>query len=137
MPKNSKGTTLLVAVATVLTPISHVLNVDGPNPETQYVDDTHLESDHVEDGELAGLSTVGEVSAEILYDWTNTVHKQLITDVISGGVIRDFKIGFPPDGEDGYEFEGSVKSCPVKFASKERVKASLSIKLRTHAELTT
>ncbi|WP_437193563.1 phage tail tube protein [Planctomicrobium sp. SH527] len=135
----SIGTLLQVSIASVLTTVAGLTSINFPNGEVQFWDATALDSTHVEDGELAGLSAPGECSGDGFYDPADTVQLAILGDIPIGGKYRDWAIVRPaPVSTDPpvaiCSFNGSIKSFNPKAAVKDGLKLDWSVKLRTMAE---
>jgi hypothetical protein len=140
MPKyTSQGTVIEVDIATVFTPVASCKSIDFPDGEAQYIDLTGLDSEHIEDGELAGLTAPGGAGTEVFYDPADAVHLLLANDpkLKPGDVdwppYRDFRITLPDTGASVVTFTGSVKSFVPKAAAKEALMANLALRLRSPA----
>ncbi len=130
---SSQGTKLMADIGSVMTEVASVVSLDFPDGEVLFFDGTALDSDYVEDGELTGLATPGVSNAELFYDPADAGHKALAADHAAKGVHREFEIVMPDEDESEVTFEGSVQRFQPKAATKEGLKANLSIKLRSLA----
>ena len=134
----SIGTLLQVDLG-VLTTVAGLTSINFPNGEVQFWDATALDSSHVEDGELAGLSAPGECSGDGFYDPADATQLAILGDIAIGGRYRDWAIVRPAvDPEDPpvpiCSFNGSIKSFNPKAAVKDGMKMDWNVKLRTMAE---
>lgn len=125
----STGTTLSVAIATVMTKIGGVRSITGPNPETQFYDATDLESDHIEDGEPTGQSAPGAVSGECFYDPSNATQKAVIAQITAPDTNgkADWEIEYPDDSVT--EFEGTTRTWNPKASVGDGLLADFEVKL--------
>lgn len=127
---SAKGTLLQREVATVMTTVAGVRSIDGPGPEAQYFDGTDLGSGvSMEDGELTGHSSPGEISGELFYDPLDPVHV-LFDDDLADPDYWDGQILLPVTDTPAITFTGSTKSFKPKFAVNDGIMADFSIKLR-------
>lgn len=123
--KSSKKTELRLAGNKV----ASIINLNGPNPQTQFYDGTDLDSDHLEDGEPTGQSAPGSVSGECFFRPSEVEH-QAIWDQIDDPETHgkaDWSIVYP-DGST-YTFTGTAESWNTKAAVGDGIKCDFAIKL--------
>lgn len=130
---SSKGTLLQRSISAVWTTIAANRSVNGPDGEVQFFDGTALDSDvSIEDGELTGHTTPGQVSGEVFYDPADAVHTLLTDDLVAGGAQASYRIRLP-DGTLAITFTGSVQRFSPKASVRDGLMADLSIKLQSVA----
>ena len=128
----SKGTQLLMEIATVWTPIARIMNIDDSGGETQYYESTALDSENVEDGEPTGMATPGEWSGELWYDPANAGHMALIAAKATKAKCN-FKQVYANAGLDEKLCEATVKTFSTKAALGDGLRASFALKLTAPA----
>lgn len=128
---SSKGTELQREIASVMTPVASCLSLKGPGAEVQFWDGTALDSDDIEDGELADMVAPGEMSGQIFYDPADAVHSLFGDDLAARGQYINWQLVCPDTGASVITFNGSTKTFETSAAVKDGFKGDFAIKLRT------
>lgn len=141
----SKGTQLQITIASVLTTIGYLENVEFPKTQQdlircQDLDDTY-ESIH-----SAGSAKGGQVSGSLYYDPADTVHQRLVdlvheVDFVTAGLTpADRKIEWRLNltqysTPKTWDFDGIATQFDVSAAVAEALKASLVIEVEKSTAL--
>lgn len=132
MKYSSKGVLLQRSIAMVFTTVAAIRRLNGPDGEVQFFDGTALDSGvDLEDGELTGHTSPGELSGELFYDPADSVHQLFTDDLTAGGVHADWKVVLPASEE--MPFTGSTRRFVPGAAVGDGLMADFAIKLRSQA----
>lgn len=125
----STNTLLQKSIAATFTTIAYLRSVNGPDPETQFMDVTDLTSTHLEDGEPTGQSAPGSVTAEGLYDPDNATQQSVISEITDPGTNgkASYKVVYPDSSET--TFTGTCRKFSAKASVGDALLADYEWKL--------
>jgi hypothetical protein len=124
----SKGTQFQITIASVLTTVAHMISIDGPDPEVQFMDLTALDSGvALEDGEVTGHTAPGSLTGEGFYDPANATHKALLAYYGAPASVACKSI-YPDTAAT--TFNATLRKFVPKAAVGEGLKFSLEMKLK-------
>jgi hypothetical protein len=129
MPRSSQGTKLQLEISSVFTDIAFIVGVDGPNPEGEFFDSTHLQSADNARTFLPTVWQVGDVTSELLYTPLENTHRKLF-ELLKSQTLSNWKVIYP-DGSTGttHAFAAYVKGVGHAAQTAEGLKGTLTLQV--------
>ncbi|MEM7416787.1 MAG: phage tail tube protein [Gemmatimonadota bacterium] len=116
----------------VFTAIAQVRDVGGPGLSMDTIDVTHHGSaDHWREF-VAGLKDAGEVSLELLFDPTETTHRDAsggLLDDMDNRVLRNFQLQFPDTAQTTWSFAAFVTGFNPSAPHDGALTAAVTLKI--------
>lgn len=110
-----------------LAAIAEVTNIDGPNPDSEQIDVTHLNSPNRYREWIQSFKDAGQVSGKANF---LASHISGVIAAFDDGVERDFTILFPlTGGNKTASFGGFMKTYGNTVAVGEKIPLSFTIKI--------
>ena len=123
----SLGSTLKIDIASTLTPIAGVRNIDFDPGEVETFDKDDLNDDYVE-SDVTGRQLGGEVSGDMFTDFAAATWTAL-ADLWDAPAKENFQIDYPDVAASTQPFVGILKKLPVKAERGSPLMTALSIKV--------
>jgi len=126
---SSQGMTIAVGDGggpEVFTVITEVKSIDGPGGQANEIDVTDLSSTSKEF--KLGLQDEGDITLDISYLPTNTIHAQLRSDR-SAGTQRNYQITFTDTAPTTWTFAALVKGFSINNAVDATTGASVTLRV--------
>ena len=124
------GSVLAVTTSTAETNIGQLLNINGPGAQFADVDTTCLDSSSNYRTFVAGLGDPGEITCNLIYAPTTTIHKRLMYYMNNRTAAKTFTIyhGTTPAGT-AQTFSAHVKGFNRTITLDDVIKGDLTLKV--------
>lgn len=122
-----KGTVLEHEIASTLTAVAQIINLDGPDAEVETVESDTLDNSGAGiPMSVTGRTSGGNVTGELFFDPSLAGHQDL-TDQLTTPAVTNWNMTFA-DSTD-WPFAGILKSCTPTVDLADLLKASFDIEL--------
>jgi predicted secreted protein len=136
-PIASKGSALKLGDGgspEVFTTVAEVLNISGPQLDSETIDVTNMDSPGSYREFLQSFKNAGTVTFGINFQPNISSHSGLVS-LFNAGTKRNWKIVFPNVAANEWQFNGYIKSINNNFDPGSQIKADITIQVSGQSTL--